>query len=144
MFGEIAAIVTVGGGVNLIHGIVTSIPVAGHVGSIVRGGKGTIARKIGVSKSAVSAKSAEARKVVKTAKSNFSANHGPEGHFNSYVPFTDENMLSVRAEAVKTDIYNIPRRVNEIVLVGNHLGWGKTIHWVTGFPMPGSESLLHH
>ena len=52
----VAAVLSAAKGVAISHGVTTTIPVVGRVGPTVRGEKGIIATKTGVSQCAASAK----------------------------------------------------------------------------------------
>jgi len=69
MFAELAAIGQV---IRALHGITTAIPVAGaHViAPVIRGGKGSVARNTGVTKTAISTKITETKKRVEAVKTD--------------------------------------------------------------------------
>jgi hypothetical protein len=66
--------------------------------------------------------------------------HGTDGVINFYVPGHDENVLKLRREFTKTDVFLIPKHINEIILVGKLIGHAlggsatKIRRWFSGVP----------
>jgi len=75
-----AACLGIAKGVAIVHGVLSCYPALGHVGPVVRKGKGSAFAKCGAAKTATTKATAHAARKISQAKDAVMHLHGSEAH----------------------------------------------------------------